>query len=209
MPTESLLIGLFVLLICGAVSFYLYVRLMYAEKKLGVMESILVDLKVAFDSLMSEHVHHHAPPAPIVQTPGLQMSTPVPLEPAESENVVEGGAPVAEADANAEASAEASAAVPEEQFYSSILEQVHDNVAAGEPNLDGLSRADLITLAEKKGLRVKKSMNRENVLNLLRRSDKSQNETLSTENVSGPIGNGFQAGASLDGSLPAANVASI
>jgi hypothetical protein len=194
MQTEALVTGLFVLLVCGAVSFYLYVRLAYTEKKLTVMESILVDLKVAFDSLISEHVHRNAPsPTPITQTPGVELSTPVPLEPSESENVP---------------------AVPEEQFYTSILEQAHENVAettGGEqvvveanPNFDTMSRADLSALAEKKGLRVKKSMSRETILNLLRRSDKSPNEGLTTgaENIPGSNGTTFQSGASLDGSLP-------
>lgn len=196
MQTEALVTGLFVLIICGALSFYLYVRLAYTEKKLTVMESILVDLKVAFDSLVSEHVHRNAPsPTPITQTPGVELSTPVPLEPSESENMA--------------------TAVPEEQFYSSVLEQAHENVAestVGEqaptdanPNFDTMSRADLAALAEKKGLRVKKSMSRETILNLLRRSDKSPNEPLTTgaENVPGSNGNAFQLGASLDGSLPA------
>lgn len=204
MLSESLIIGLVVLLLCGAVSFYMYVRLMFLEKKVVVMESILVDVRVALDSIMMDHSAHHQP-VPISHTPGAQLSAPAPLEPSEAETI------------------------PEETFYSSVLEQAHENEQAPEegvtaeaalqsfeesekagptasapagPNLDSMTRQELATLAEKKGLRVKRNMNRSEVLNLLRRSNPTQNEQSSTgtENVSGSTGAANQAAASLDGS---------
>jgi len=209
MLSESLIIGLVVLLMCGAVSFYMYVRLTFLEKKMGVMESIIVDIRVALDSIMMEHAHH-PPPLPISQTPGAQLSAPAPLSSSESENI------------------------PEEKFYSSVLEQAHEKVEEGVtaekalesfddadtaeavpsapsapsanavPNIDAMTRQELVTLAESKGLRVKRNMNRTEVIALLRRSAPTQNDvnTTGTENVSGSTGNTLQAGASLDGSLP-------
>ena len=56
MFSESLIIGLIVLLLCGAACFYMYVRITFLEKKFVVMESILVDVRVAMDSLMMEQL---------------------------------------------------------------------------------------------------------------------------------------------------------
>lgn len=213
MTSESLIVGLVVLLLCGAVSFYVYVRLMFLEKKVTVMESILVDVRVALDSIMMEHSAHHA--LPISHTPGAQLSAPAPLDPSEAENI------------------------PEEKFYSSVLEQAHDKQEGGDasgngaegaaegltaeaalksfdeaeaaapavaapvgPNLDSMTRQELATLAEKNGLRVKRNMNRAEVLSLLRRSNPAQNDLTSTgtENVSGSTGTPGQTASSLDGS---------
>ena len=213
MTSESLIVGLVVLLLCGAVSFYVYVRVMFLEKKVTVMESILVDVRVALDSIMMEHSAHHA--LPISHTPGAQLSAPAPLDPSEAENI------------------------PEEKFYSSVLEQAHDKQEGGDgngsgaegaaegltaeaalksfdeaeaasppvaapvgPNLDSMTRQELATLAEKNGLRVKRNMNRAEVLTLLRRSNPAQNDLTSTgtENVSGSTGTPGQTASSLDGS---------
>jgi len=210
MFSESLLIGLMVLLLCGAALFYMYIRMSFVEKKFLVMESILVDLRVAMDSLMMDHMHH--PAAPIATTPGVNLSPPVPLNSSESE------------------------AIPEETFYSSVLEQAHENsdakqqeeqegasadavlesfaqpqapvperptVASGK-SLDSMTRQELVALAESRGIRVKRSMNRGEVLNLLRSMSPAQNDALPTgaENVSGSAGGAEQIGASLDGSVP-------
>ena len=211
MLSEAIIIGLVVLLLSVAISFYIYARLSFLEKKVSVMESILVDVRVALDSIMSEHMHH-PPPAPISYTPGVQLSTPAPIQPSETETV------------------------PEENFYSSVLEQAHDKVpqdgvtaekalesfdddksapadttnvvvtstSSVGPNIDAMTRQELVSLAESKGLRVKRSLNRAEVLALLRRSNPTQNDSVSTgtENVSGSAGNTLQAGASLDGSVP-------
>ena len=208
MFSESLLIGLVVLLLCGAALFYMYVRMTFIEKKFMVMESILVDLRVAMDSLMMDHMHH--PAAPIATTPGVHLSSPVPLNSSESE------------------------AVPEETFYTSVLEQAHEKSDAKEEgatadavlesfaetsaapaiperptvtngkSLESMTRQELGALAESRGIRVKRSMNRGEVLNLLRSMDPAQNEALPTgaENVSGSAGGTEQIGASLDGSVP-------
>jgi hypothetical protein len=216
MLSESLIVGLVILLLCGAVSFYVYVRLMFLEKKVNVMESILVDVRVALDTIMMEHSIH--PGVPISHTPGAHLSAPAPLDPSETE------------------------VIPEEKFYSSVLEQAHDNggddkhdnlqgvekginaedalksfddvgsaavsspvatsLAPVGPNLESMTRQELTALAEKNGLRVKRNMNRAEVLTLLRRSNPAQNDLTSTgtENVSGSTGTPGQTASSLDGS---------
>jgi hypothetical protein len=171
----------------------------FLEKKFVVMESILVDLRVAMDSLMMEHMSQ--PAAPIAMTPGVAIPTPVPADAPETE------------------------AIPEESFYSSVLEQAHEAAQEGESadavlkafeateakmpeasepakDLDSMTRAELVALAESKGLRVKRSMGKGEVLSLLRRADPAQNDALATgaENVSGSTGQ--QLGSSVDGVTP-------
>jgi hypothetical protein len=196
MLSEALIIGLVVLLLCSAMCFYMYVRLSFLEKKVTVMESILVDVRVALDTVMMEH--NPPPPVPISHTPGAQLSAPAPLDSSESEPI------------------------PEENFYSTVLEQAHEKAeevdaekfaetspptevsesssTVVEPNYDAMTRKELAAIAEKKGLRVKRDMNRSDVLTLLRRSNPLENDLVptGTENVSGPVG------ASLDSSLPVA-----
>jgi hypothetical protein len=200
MPIDALIIGLIVLLICCSASFYLYMRLTFAERKITMMESLVLDMKVVMDQLLTganggsggggASISHAAPPTEVESEP-----------------------------------------IPEDNFYSSVLEQAHeesldegaaqegaslDKVMEGlseaepvvaptaeEPKLDDMTKADLVALAEKRGLRVKKTSNREQLLTLLRRASPIQNSgvTAGTENVSGSLGTGFQDGASLDGSI--------
>jgi hypothetical protein len=193
MPSiDALIVGLIVLLICGAAIFYLYMRISFYERKGSMMESVIVDLKVAIDSLMSSGQGGGAAPVPISPTPEpaapVELSAPVPLESSESEDI------------------------PEESFYSSVLEQAHETVPEGgvtldkvmetldadeaaEPDLDAMTKNDLLALAEKRGLRAKKSATRTEILNLLRRSSPLQNSGMTAG-----ADNGSTA-AALDGSV--------
>jgi hypothetical protein len=95
-----------------------------------------------------------------------------------------------------------------------VLEQAHEEAAAPaegqegislekamegltetptEPELDTMTKNDLLAEAEKRGLRAKKSSSREQLLTLLRRSTPLQNSGV----TAGADGN---AAASLDGS---------
>lgn len=194
MPIDALIIGLIVLLISCSASFYLYMRLSFAERKVAMMESLVLDLKVMMDQLLT------APPMG-----------------------GSGGAPISHAGPPPMGEPET---IPEENFYSSVLEQAHEEaiegppqegvtldkvmedlskegVTEGEPNLDDMTKADLLALAEKRGLRAKKASNREQLLSLLRRASPPQNSGVTTgvENVGRSTGSGFQDGASLDGSV--------
>lgn len=231
MLNESVIIGVVLLVVFGAVSLYLYSQLTYLGKKVGMMESLVVDMRMAVDSLMSEDMMH---PAPIpISGPAAAAAT--------------GGGEVLD---------EASAA-PEEAFYSNVLEQAHDiaevspgagpgvgaeaqpgvsleeaiagletsdvevlaaaaaepppaaaepaAVAAAAPNYDAMTRAELTKVAEQRGLHVKKSMSRGEILSLLRRSQPTQiaSQTTGTGDVSsGSTGGVFPSGASLDGDFP-------
>lgn len=209
MLSESLIIGLVVLLLCGAVSFYIYARMMYAEKKLTVMESILVDMRVALDSIMTERQGHPSA-IPIAHTPGGEVPGPTPAP--------ETAADV-ETDVSGTPASDSASGETEEKFYSAVLDQAHDitaevtgtvvgdaapagtSAAAAPVAFEKMSRAELVAHAEKNGFRVKKSMSRGEIESMLRRAAAAQNATPSTgtENVSGSMEGPSENGAPLSG----------
>lgn len=235
MQIEAILIGAIITILFGAISFYLYTRLSYTEKKLGMMESILVDVKMAMDSIMVEGL-----PAPV---PMNTMYAPFggdatgPTAPVEA-------APIAET---------YHSAGHEDQFYSSVLEEAHADAsetigvsgdidsaedvlesmkraaeadaASSEsgkeestlftpvstvtearlgPNIDSMTKQELFSLAEQRGMRTRKTMNRTELLTLLRSNDPIQNRSSSTgvENGSGSSGALFPDTGPVDGDYP-------
>lgn len=191
MPLDALLVGLVVLLICGAAIFYLYMRISFYERKGSMMETVIVDLRMAIDSLM--HSVHSVPTPISPSAPHMEVSAAVPLESTESENI------------------------PEDKFYSSVLDLAHEEATVEEgvtldklvesvpvknegadSDLETLNKTELLALAEKKGLRAKKSSSRTDLLTLLRRSSPIANSemTAGVEN-----GSGSGSAAALDGSV--------
>jgi len=186
MQIDALIVGLVVLVVCGAAFFYLYMRISFYERKGSMMESVIVDLKMAIDSLMSSGFRGGAsiPVSPTPEDAPVELSGPIPLESSESEPI------------------------PEESFYSSVLEQAHEEAGTSEDATVGpevpdantefetMTKNDLLAEAEKRGLRARKNMNRTDLLTLLRRSVPLPNTgmTAGAENVSG-------SAAALDGSV--------
>ena len=107
MINESIIIGVMLFLLFGAASIYLYSVINHHEKKLSMMESLLIDMRMAMDSLLTEDGHN---PAPIpITTGGVPAAPPAPV----ASDGEEG----------------------DEKFYSSVLEQAAAN--AEEESADG------------------------------------------------------------------------
>ena len=173
--TEVLFLFAVVLLLMGAMGFYFYSRVSYTDKKISLLESILLDIKMNMD--MDNHLQIPPP-----------LKEPEPFEPEDSEEL--------KADA---------------EMYSSVMEAAAtglDETAAVEevatpaaPDYDSMSREELNALAEKRSLRVTKSMKKTAVVNLLREADKATavqtgaEATLSTE---GSVGGAPLGSESLD-----------
>lgn len=162
---EALFLSAILLLLIGAMGFYFYSRVTYTDKKINLLESILLDIKMNMDMESQLHI-----PPPLKE--------PEPFEPEDSEELKE----------------EAAA------MYSSVIEAAATGVeetmeveAVATPDYDSMSREELNALAEKRSLRVTKSMKKVAVINLLRESDKNSsvqsdtgvNATLSTEGSGG------------------------
>jgi hypothetical protein len=211
---DALIVGAVLIILVSALGFYLLSRLAYVEKKMGLMEAVLIDIKMALESIEQEQ--EHLPP-------------PVPQAPLPASAVM--GAP---------GSMEASLVKEEadDKFYNSVLDQVHEdeavlpstasNVSATSatsatsaisaasldeeeapvntkvgPNYDAMTRNELVTLAEQRGLRVPKRLGRGEVITLLRKSDSPSNDssTTGTDNASGPAGSIFATAAPIGGNF--------
>jgi hypothetical protein len=152
--SEVLFLSAVLLLLIGAMGFYFYSRVAYTEKKVSLLESILLDIKMNMDM---ENQMHIPPP----------LKEPEPFEPEDSEVLKEDAA-----------------------MYTSVIEEA---VTATEPaasvvptpDYELMSRDELSALAEKRSLRVTKSMKKGAIVNMLRESDKNTSTLSDTEKDGG------------------------
>ena len=145
---ESIFVTAILLLLVGAMGFYFYTRIAYTDKKLGLLESLLLDLKMHMDMEAPLHI-----PPPTKEAE--------PFEPEDSEELKADEAAMY-------TSVMESAAVPDE-----VVVSVAADASASTVDYDSMGRDDLMTLAQKKGLRVTKSMKKAAIVNLLRESEKN------------------------------------
>ena len=163
---EALFLSAILLLLIGAMGFYFYSRVTYTDKKINLLESILLDIKMNMDMESQLHI-----PPPLKE--------PEPFEPEDSEELKEDTA------AMYSSVIEAAATGIDESTATELITEV------AQPDYDSMSREELNALAEKRSLRVTKSMKKSAVVNLLREADKTTvvqsgaEATLSTEGSTG------------------------
>jgi len=185
---EVLFFTAILLLLIGAMAFYFYSRMTYTEKKINLLETILLDIKMMMEMEEPNHMRmHNVPPAP----KNIVLSEPEGVQSSEVEELRE--------DASG--------------YYASVIDSLAKNdpvtlstvtvvstMSATAVDYESLNRDDLAALAEKRSLRVTKRMNRQTLLTLLRESDKNNSTT--TEQVTDVAGAvpDAESGAPLDGS---------
>ena len=201
--SEILIVGALFVLLLGAAAFYFYSRLTYTERKVGLLESILLDIKMTME-MEDDAAHDHLPAA--MPTPP-QVGGPAPAG---------GAAPPAD-----EVSAE------EKEFYNSVLSEVQNEIVAAATgdgletvaevpederdelvapssritvNYEAMTRDELVALAEKKGLRTNKRMSKQSVVTLLRSSEGSSNGPAESGNDSAAVAAAAAAATTLEGS---------
>lgn len=174
--SESIAIGVLLMLLFGSAAIYLYSRITYTEKRVSMMESLLVDIKMMIESTEQQgppvlpvaSVHNYQPPA------------------------------VFKAEAQAPPQEEASVEAEDEAAYAEVLQQAPTDVS-GEPpveapvkvgpNYDAMTRTELVALVEQKGGRTTKRTSRGELINVLRALDSSKNEAVVTgDAVAEPVG---------------------
>ena len=154
--SDSLTIGLVLALVFGALFFYLYTRVGQVEKRVGLTENILLDLKMATENTlmamasgppdMEERVHHVHP-----------ISEPTALNKEEVEQI------------------------PDEEFYKSVLQQVpsstlEEGEIAEEPvhtlhiNYEAMTLKELKALAKQKNVSVSATAHKKDVIEALKRN---------------------------------------
>lgn len=193
--SESIAVGVLLMLLFGSAVIYLYSRITYTEKRLSMMESLLVDIK-----MMIESSEQTGPPVlPVASVHSYPITEPRPQTP--------------EPEAEAE----------DEAAYAAILEQAPTDLS-GEPpvpevkvgpNYDAMTRTELAALVEQRGGKTTKRTGRGELINMLRRMDSSKNDAVPTgENVSEPVGgdlsmdtgSGNKLGADLGSDLEEATI---
>jgi hypothetical protein len=149
---EAVTIGLFLVLVFGAVSFYLYSRLSYTEKRLGLMENMLLDIKMGIDGMNKEEPEYAPEPVPGEQ--------PQPVEEAETEVLPE------EETYYQSVLASAGSSDKQEQEQEQEVSPTQPT-----PNYESMSKDELVALCEKKGLKVGKRPGRKDLIAALRKGD--------------------------------------
>jgi hypothetical protein len=189
--SEVLFMASVLLLLIGAMGFYFYTRILYTEKKINLLETILLDIKMMLEMedlhQPSNSLKYNGAPknAPIEET--IQILEPENLEKTDTEELKD-----------------------ETAYYNSVIESVASesvppdtntvaNAVVSE-NYDTLSRDELVALAEKKGLKVTKRTQRQTIINLLRESEKNSSGSveLGKDGATGPFTSMGERGAPLD-----------
>lgn len=157
---EVFIVGALLLILMAAAAFFLYSRLLYAERKIGLIESILLDIKMSME--MEEEARPAMPPkeapvfAPMVEAVGSE-------------------APSTEADIAYYSSViESATEVTTETITGAIAEPAaQEQIPAAQLNYDAYTRDELAAIAEKRGLRVTKRMSKSAIADLLRGSEQT------------------------------------
>lgn len=150
--SESATIGVLLLLIFGAVSFYLYSRINYTEKRMSLMENMLLDIKMGIETMNKEEPEYVPEP----------VGAPTPMQGEEAEALPEEEtyyqSVLQKAQTEATATEAATTEVSEEPVKAPVT-----------PNYESMSKDDLIALAEKRGVKLGKRPGRKDLIAALRK----------------------------------------
>ena len=185
--TEATTVGLLLLLFFGALFFYLYSSISYVEKRMALMENILLDIRMSLDHTEKGELEYIPEP----------VGSPQPLEKSEVEEI------------------EASSST-EDHLYKSILEEAHkqtevttteeEEIEDGSeeqalpspvkksvvtPNYESMLKSELATLCEQRNLKVGKRPGRAELIAALRKYDEGTSGTTATSEFFPMGGNGL------------------
>ena len=160
MVTELLVLGFIFFVLMGAISFYFYSRLLYVERKINLLETILLDIKMTMemeDTPQSFNANFHGRPvekhiAPIIidDLSGTSLSV-----------------------------EESAVTKEQEEYYNDVLVstpsvQANDVLPVSTKyDYDTMTREELVTLDEKRSIRVAKGTRKQALVSLLREADKN------------------------------------
>ena len=158
--SESATIGVLLLLIFGAVSFYLYSRINYTEKRMSLMENMLLDIKMGIETMNKEEPEYVPEP----------VGAPTPMQGEEAEALPEEETYYQSVLQKAQTEAEALPQVTEVTSTEASTTEVRATVTPSvTPNYESMSKDDLIALAEKRGVKLGKRPGRKDLIAALRK----------------------------------------
>ena len=180
---DAVMVGVILTLVFGAIIFYLYNRLSMTERKMGLFEGVLTDLKIMMDSAPFAS---GPPPAMYEFEPTPEylnaISGPVPIQKDEVEDVETADAGEEDYQQTLEQALEGAAATEalegsgamrmlhiDEMQQSNVL-QPAISVTKLSPDLDSLTVKELTGLAKQKGLSVPAGTRRKDLIELLKKS---------------------------------------
>ena len=183
--SDTLTIGVLLVLLFGAISLYLYTRIQQAEQKIHLLESILLDLKMSteiksYTELPADHEELEASMAETMSSSAV-FHTPesdthyVALDDAPAESITEYTSLDDAVTSNATGtttSNTASEAVSEENTVIT-LEEVEQAAASSSVSYDSMTLKDLQTLAKTRGITGAGSMKKSSIMEALKTSDRS------------------------------------
>lgn len=157
--SESATIAVLLLLIFGAVSFYLYSRVNYTEKRMSLMENMLLDIKMGIESMNKEEPEYVPEP----------VGMPTPMESTEAEVLPE------------EETYYKTVQDDEEDKPETAAPPAAEKPVSVTPNYESMSKDDLIALAEKRGIKLGKRPGRKDLIASLRKVEEVSGAATNSE----------------------------
>ena len=184
---DALMIGIVLTLVFGAVIFYLYNRLSMTERKMGLVEGVLTDLKIMMDSApfaMGPSSSEQNSMQEFEPTPEYlnAISGPFPLKEEEVEDV-------SASDEEYKRAMEQAVAVNDSPYKSLQIDELAGvpltatnaiSVTKLSPDLDSMTLKELQTLAKQRGLTVPAGTRRKTLIDMLKGTDSSSTDSSGT-----------------------------
>lgn len=156
--SESATVGILLLLIFGAVSFYLYSRVNYAEKRMSLMENMLLDIKMGLETMNKGEPEFVPEPIGAPEPMGSNETEALPEEENYYQSVLQ----------------QAATHEQKEETTMMEVETVQDEKPVVSANYESMTKDDLISLAEKRGAKVGKRPGRKDLIAALKKLDESK-----------------------------------
>lgn len=146
MPSDGVVIGIVLGLVFAAVSYYLYSRICQLERKVGLMENILLDLKVTTEQALisatePEHSHSNFVPAALSEE--------------------ESGPKEGEREVNVEKSTRSNSSKQHVQVERSSV----------SANYEAMTYKELVQVAKQKNITGTRNLSKSQVIDMIRRHD--------------------------------------
>lgn len=169
---DALMIGIVLTLVFGAVVFYLYNRLSMTERKMGLVEGVLTDLKIMMDAAPFASGPGGYGMAEFEPTPEYlnAISGPVPLQKDEIEETIPDGEyqQTLEQAMNSGVQSSNSRSLQIDELGSTPLPAI--NVTKLSPDLTSLTVKELQTLAKEQSISVPAGTRRKELIDLLKKA---------------------------------------
>jgi hypothetical protein len=176
---DSLMVGIVLTLVFGAVIFYLYNRLSMTERKMGLVEGVLTDLKIMMDSApFAMNLTQTERPSMQEFEPSPEylnaISGPFPLKEEEVEEVQEDYKHAMEQGME-QAMEQSTKSLQIDELAGVPLTATNAiNVTKLSPDLEAMSLKELQQLAKEKGLTVASGSRRKAIIDLLKNTEATE-----------------------------------